>query len=83
MKKLLFVVLLKLKKLLSVVVEVDPNLWQSSDVEMVVLAHFANLSFCCELKIHSFGFRASVKEASMVNETRDNALQHPATMEQK
>jgi hypothetical protein len=40
MKKLLFVVLLNMKKLLPVVVEVDHSQWQSSDGEMVVLAHF-------------------------------------------
>ena len=31
MKKLLFVVLIELKHLLSVAVEVDRSLWQSSD----------------------------------------------------
>ena len=54
MTKLLFVVLLELKKLLSVVVAVDHSLWHSSDGEMVVFAHFgflcpgvANICFCC------------------------------------
>ena len=43
MKILPFVMLLELKKLLSVVVEVDHSMWQSSDGEMIVFAHFGFL----------------------------------------
>ena len=74
---LLFVVLLKVKKLLSVVVEVDHSLWPSSDGEMVVFAHIrflcsgvANLCFAARQK-HKYlvdGIRLKMRALSMKSE---------------